>query len=347
LLLEDNGTSETLLPGMGFDNSINNTIKSYSIPQNNNSIDSIKPKVDYSMSNLNSLLSKDKKIVTFVGTSKNGTSFIVNNLAEMFSLMGIDTAILDMTKNRNSYYMFTDSRRDLMEIAHTCISKLEEGYAEGVKVNKNLTVYTALPSDDSIYENAEPILSTLVQNHSLILIDCDFQTDASYFANAQEIYLVQSMDVLTIQPLTEFLRELKYKGAWEPEKARVVINKEIGIKHLTNDMIIGGMSRYNGPDMSVMTDLFNKDMIKKCSIPFDEKVYSKYLDTIATCKLSLNNYPKQFVAKLQILGDMVYPRLNVRKSYDPTSRSKSSYNGGSNVFSNNTNNTLNAMKNKY
>ena len=39
-----------------------------------------------------------KKIVTFVGTSKNGTSFIVNNLAELISSTGINVAILDTTK---------------------------------------------------------------------------------------------------------------------------------------------------------------------------------------------------------------------------------------------------------
>ena len=30
-----------------------------------------------------------------------------NNLAEITSNMGIDTAILDTTKNRNSYYIYT------------------------------------------------------------------------------------------------------------------------------------------------------------------------------------------------------------------------------------------------
>ena len=47
------------------------------------------------------LLTSDKKIVSFVGTSKNGTSFIVNNMAHILSNMGIDTAILDATKNKN------------------------------------------------------------------------------------------------------------------------------------------------------------------------------------------------------------------------------------------------------
>ena len=353
---------ETILPGMGFEdtveepvynseNSIPNSSVNTNPTQNSNVAQVIQPKINYSMSNLNSLLSKDKKIVTFIGTTKNGTSFLVNNLALMFSLMGINTAILDMTQNRNSYYIFTDSREELRNIAYTSIAKLENGYAEGIKVNKNMTVYTALPSDGNTYENAEPILSTLVQNHSLILIDCDFETPPAYFAMCQEIYLVQSMDILTIQPLTAFLRELKFKGAWEPEKARVVINKETKVKGLSGKMIIAGMSRYNGPDMSVMTDLFNRDMVKACSIPFDEKVYAKYLETMATCKLSLSGYSKQFMQKMQILGEMVYPRLNSKKSYGPMSNSNYSQGNvnttNNNVFSNSMNNTLNQMKNKY
>ena len=34
---------------------------------------------------LSNLLTKDKKIVAFIGTSKNGTSSIVNNLAQLLS----------------------------------------------------------------------------------------------------------------------------------------------------------------------------------------------------------------------------------------------------------------------
>ena len=351
---DDSNEEETILPGMGFEDdeedpfAINSSIENNNSTSTSNAIESIKPQIDYSMSNLNSLLSKDKKIVAFVGATKNGTSFLINNLALMFSMMGIDTAILDMTQNKNSYYLFTDSREELRKIAYTSLSKLENGYADGIKFNKNLTVYTSLPSDGTVYENAEPILSTLVQNHSLVLIDTDFTTPPAYFASSQEIYLVQSMDILTIQPLTAFLRDLKFKGAWEPEKARVVINKEVPIRILSNKTIIGGMSRYNGPDMSVMTDLFNKDMVKACSIPFDEKVYAKYLETLATCKLSISSLPKQFRAKLQMLGEMVYPRLNSKTSYSPSpDMSSVNYNPQGNAFSSNTNNILNKMKKKF
>ena len=90
--------------------------------------------------------------------------------------------------------------------------------------------------------NYEAILSTLVNNHSVVLIDCDFNTNFGYLASIQELYLVQSMDVLTIQPLTAFLRELKTKNILDPDKIRIVINKEVKVRNLSAKTIIGGMS---------------------------------------------------------------------------------------------------------
>lgn len=72
---------------------------------------------NYEEIDLSNLLTPDKKIVTFVGTSKNGTSFIVNNIAELMSSIGINTAILDTTQNRNSYYIYTKNEEPLREIA--------------------------------------------------------------------------------------------------------------------------------------------------------------------------------------------------------------------------------------
>jgi len=304
-----------------------------------NAVESIKSNVDYSMSSLNSLITKDKKIVTFLGTTKNGTSFLINNLAALFSSLGINTAILDMTRNRNSYYIYTQNEEELRKIAYNSVEKLQNGFAEGIKVDKNLTVYTALPNDGKDYSDAEPILSTLVQSHSLILIDCDFDTNPSYFASCQEIYLVQSMDILTIQPLTAFLRELKTVGVLEPEKVRVVVNKEVKVRSLTSKVIIGGMSFYNDPAMSFMTELFNKDMVKACSIPFEENAYSKYLESMVNCNISINAYSKNFIAKLKNLADMVYP-LTSKQTY--AAKPEEDYSKSN--FSNNMNDTLNQMK---
>ncbi len=339
---------EDLLPGFDEEDLLSSDDEQEE-PVQSNQIESIKPRVDYSMSNLNSLLTKDKKIVTFIGTSKNGTSFLVNNLAALFSLSGINTAILDMTKNKNSYYIYTNNEEELRKIAYNSISKLQSGgYAEGIKVNKCLSVYTALPNDGKDYSDAEPILSTLVQNHSLILIDCDFDTDPSYFASCQEIYLVQSMDILTIQPLTAFLRDLKSKGVLEAEKVRVVINKVLNVKSLTEKAIIGGMSFYNDPSMSFMTELFNKDMVKACSIPFDENVYSKYLDGMVNCKVSVNGYEKsrKFWEKFKTLGNMVYPLVS-KSTYGGKASQVGQVDYSKNKFSSNMNNTLNQMKKKY
>ena len=67
-----------------------------------------------SYNELSNLLTGDKKIVAFVGSPKNGTSFVVNNLAELLSSMGINTAILDLTENKNSYYIYTKKNSKIL-----------------------------------------------------------------------------------------------------------------------------------------------------------------------------------------------------------------------------------------
>ena len=258
---------------------------------------------------IESLLTQEKKMVSFVGTTKNGTSFLVNNLAELLSSMGINTAVLDMTKNKSSYFIYTKNEEPLRRIAANCMANLTNDVPEGIKVNDNLTVYTTIPlQQDNIDVGA--IISTLVKNYSLVLIDCDFDTPFDVFQYAQEIYLVQSMDILTIQPLTAFLRELKAKNAVIHEKLKIVINKEAKIRGLSPKVIIGGMAFYNDPSMTFMTELFNKDAIKYTNIPFSEVVYAKYIEGLVNCKISLNGYDKNFMGSLKELAKMVYPLLN-------------------------------------
>ena len=126
--------------------------------------------VDIDM-NLSSLLTKDKKIVAFVGTSKNGTSFIVNNIAQLLSEKGIKTAILDLTKNKNAYYVYTDNQEELRQTAISSIPNLINGIVEGIVVNKNLSVFTTLPNENDVINNYSEILETLIKNYSLILLD--------------------------------------------------------------------------------------------------------------------------------------------------------------------------------
>ena len=300
-----------------------------------------------------SLLTGNKKVVAFVGTSKNGTSFVVNNVAQILSSMGIDTAILDATQNKNAYYIYTKNDEDLRRTAVNSLDNLMVGRAEGIKVNNNLSVYTNIPSQNEEIKNSHSIMETLVKNHSLILIDCDFNTPIEYFAKAQELYLVQSMDVLTIQPLTEFLRELKIKNALEESKIRIVLNKILRVRGVTGKNIVGGMSNYNDPEMSFMTELFDRNTVKVAAqIPFDEDVYAKYLEGLIECEIKLNGYPKEFKAKLTTLAETIYPLLpnnnnNGKKNKKNSKQGYSSSNQYPNSFSSGMNDTLNSMRNRY
>ena len=309
---------------------------------NNNTISSYDNNSYITQSNVANLLTGDKKLITFVGTSKNGTSFVINNLGQLLSSMGINTAILDTTENRNSYYIYTKNEEDLRKVAFSSIEKLVERTANGIKVNPNLTVYTSLPDQNNTIKNSGPILETLVKNHSVILIDCDFETPQEYFKNSQEIYLVQSMDVLTIQPLTAFLRDLKAKNILDESKIRIIINKFTKVRSVTEKTIIGGMAFYNDPAMSFMTELFDRNIVKYAILPFEEEIYTKYLESLVNCEISLKGYSKTFMQYLKQIANMVYPLIAGKGAYKPPT---SNYN--STGFSSSMNDTLNQMKRNY
>jgi len=313
-----------------------NNIENQIVKQNNEYVQTI---------DISSLLTADKKIVTFVGTSKNGTSFIVNNVAELLSTMGIKVAILDTTQNRNSYYIYTKNEEALRNIATNCITNLSRGTANGINVNPNLTVFTSLPEENEAISNVDEILETLVKNYSVILIDCDFDSPIGYFKQSQETYLVQTLDILTIQPLTAFLRELKAKNILEEKKLKIILNKVVKVRGITEKTIIGGMAFYNDPAMSFMTELFDRNLIKHISIPFEEDIYAKYLEGIINCEITLKGYSKNFMQILKELANMVYPLISGRgTSYRPPMVNTNQTNS---TFSPSMNNTLDQMKRKF
>ena len=298
------------------------------------------------------LLSRDKKVVAFVGTSKCGTSFLVNNLADLTAKSGINTAILDATQNRNSYYIYTKNEEPLRKRVANCMEDLEQGVARGINVSRNLTVFTAIPGKKLDITDTEKVITTLVKEYSLVLIDCDFDTPFEYFQMAQEIYLVQSMDILTIQPLTAFLRDLQSSNALEPSKLKVIINKAMKVRGLTVNAIIGGMSCYNDPEMSYMRNLFDKDRIPSVTISFDEDVLSRYLSGMVDCIVTTNGYPKQFMTELKKLADMVYPLINNKMKVDYTKNNKFAERNQNDLqmednFTRNMNSTLDRMKKQY
>lgn len=336
--LEDEEQEDLVMPGINSDVTYtNNNISNNYIGTNmynNNLQNVVNTEVDIS-----SLLTPDKKIACFIGTSKNGTSFIVNNVAQVLASQGVSTAILDMTQNRNAYYIYTNNEEELRNTAMNCFQNLIDGVAKGIQANRNLTVYTALPNDNDNIENAGEILQTLIKNYSVVLIDCDYSTPISYFSYAQEIYLVQSMDVLTIQPLTAFLNVLKSRNVLDEKKLRIVLNKTEKLRKISDKVIIGGMSSYNDPAMTYMVELFDKNLIKYISIPFDEQVYVKYLEGLIDCEISLRGYPKNIVQILTELANMLYKNKSGKSTYRPPT-------ANSNGFTPSINSTLEQMR-KY
>ena len=253
--------------------------------QGSNAINTVANNTQNENTATSNLVTSDCKIVSFVGTSKNGTSFLVNNLAVLLSNKGIKTAILDLTKNKNAYYIYTLNEDALREKSFRCIDGLRSGVADGIQVSKNLTVYTTLPGENPSIDDYENILDTLSKNYSLVLLDCDFDTNFNYFAESHEIYLVQTYDILTIQPLTAFLNELKYKNILNPNKLRIVINKTLKLRKLTDKMVIGGISCYNDPASTYINTLFDKDNVKYTTIPFEDQTYGRYLERLVDCEI--------------------------------------------------------------
>ena len=287
------------------------------------------------------LLSQGQKIVAFLGTSKNGTSFLVNNVAELLSSNGIDTAILDLTQNRNAYYIYTRNEDDLREKSNYLMRNLVEGRADGLKEHRNLTIYTSAFENDTELTNVEPIIETLARNHTVVLLDCDFTTPMKYFKYAQEIYLVQSMDILTIQPLTAFLRKHSDKGMLEESKVRVILNKFMRTKQINEELLIGGISIYNDASMTVRKELFNRRTVPYITIPFEMKTYLRYLDGLVVCDVSLKGYSKEFMQSLKQLANMIYNQGDKSKGkYKPPSIKN-------NTFSTNMSDTLNQMRQSY
>ena len=92
--------------------------------------------------------------------------------------------------------------------------------------------------------------------------------------------------------------------------------------------------------MTYMTELFNKDNITFCEIPFEVQNYVKYLDSLVNCSISLNGYTKQFMIALKNLASLVYPLVGKQTNDSKTPM-------GVDTFSNQINSTLSKMKEKY
>ena len=260
---------------------------------------------DDSSVNINELLQENKKVVSFLGSKQSGTTFIINNIAKIMAKRDIDVAILDMTSNKDTYYIYTQNKESVRVSIKDCFKNLSEGKLNGLHVENKLTVYTDLPNEKAYRVKAENILETLLKKHQIVLIDTDFSTNIDYFTYSQQVYLVQTMDVLTIQPLTEFLSKLKSQNAINSDKIRIILNKYMSLDGITVKQLIGGLAFYNDPSMSYMQQLFEKNGVRYTTISYDQNAYEVYLQDVARYQVSIDYHSNEFRMQLERLADDV------------------------------------------
>ena len=89
-----------------------------------------------------------------------------------------------------------------------------------------------------------------------------------------------------------------------------------------------------------MTELFDKNTIRYITVPFNEEVYTKYLENVINCEISVKGYPKNIIQILNELSNIVYPLVSGKSTYTPPRVEN-------NGFTSSMNSTLNQMKSKY
>lgn len=263
-----------------------------------------------------------KKVVAFVGAPKAGTTFCVNAIGTYLAKNKVKTAIVDLTRKRDTYTIYTYDNEGKRNIAAESMRYASNGINEPL-IYEKLSIYTAMPGEDRKAYNAGLVVDTIMQNNKVVLIDADFTTPSDYFRLCQEIYVVQDMDILNIHQLTIFLRQIKARGV-PMNKIRVIINKHINCA-LTAKDILDGIATYTSYDLKMFDELFNSNAIPYFILPFDAENYKKYVEMIFKYQNKFNSFTQDFRESLGKIINSIYPIGNVTTTtttYSTNKRSK-------------------------
>ena len=268
-----------------------------------------------------------RKVVCVIGAPKSGTTFCINALAHMMYKNDVKTAIVDMTKKRDSYILYTYDNEGKRAIAAESLKYASNGMNEPLVYGK-LSIYTSMPGEDRKQYNAPRLIETVSQNSNVVFVDCDFSTPADYYRLAQEVYVVQDMDILNINQITMFLRELKSRGI-PMSKVKIVINKHVRCA-LTAKDIIDGIATYTSPDLRMYDELFPASEMQYYILPFDQENYAKYVEMMYKYTNTLSTFTKEFRDNLEVLANSIYP-IGISRSTGNTYK-KSKSNSFKNLF---------------
>lgn len=231
---------------------------------------------------------------------------MINNVAVSLASKGINVAILDTAKDKTMYYIYTKNEEALKKTAKDCMENLSNGISEGIEAKNGVSVYTRV-DDDKFINNVEEVLETLLKNHTVILIDCDITTPPMYFKYSQDVYVVQSMDTYNIPNLTAFLDKLEQGRFLDNRKIKIIINKFVDIKGITEKEIIGSLAFYNDPTTLYMKEIFHKEMVEYIVVPFYESIYKKYIEMVTESDIKFDEYPLEFIKVIRELSREIFP----------------------------------------
>lgn len=249
-----------------------------------------------------------RKIVCFVGAPKVGTTFCINAVGTYLARNKVKTAIVDVTRKRDSYTIYTYDNAGKRNIAAESLKYASNGFDEPLIYDK-LSVYTAMPGENRKNYNVSMIVDTIMQHNNVILMDTDFTTPVDFFRLCQEIYVVQDMNILNINQISIFLRQLKNKGI-PLHKVRVVINKHIKCT-LTAKEILDGIATYTSYDLKMYDELLNSSTIPYYILPFDMENYRKYIEMVHKYSNKFSTFTEDFKQNLLKLIHSIYPIGNM------------------------------------
>ena len=245
-----------------------------------------------------------KKTVCFVGAPKVGTTFCINAIGTYLAKKKIKTAMVDMTRKRDLYTIYTYDNTGKRNIAGESLKYASSGKNEPLIYDK-LSVYTAVPGEDRKSYNPNLLIETVMKNNSIVLIDADFSTPLDYFRLAQDIYIVQDMNILNVSQITMFLRELKQRGIGM-DKIKIVINKYVDCSLSSKD-IIDGIATYTSYDLRMFDELFNPSKIQYFILPFDVDNYRKYIEMVYKYSNKFSSFTENFQENLDKIINTIYP----------------------------------------
>ena len=234
-----------------------------------------------------------------------------------------------MTRKRDMYTIYTYDNTGKRNIAERSLQFASNGKNEPLVYDK-LSIYTAVPGEDRKSYNPNLLVETIQKNNNVVLIDADFSTPLDYFRLANDIYIVQDMNILNVNQLTMFLRELKQRGIGM-DKIKIVVNKYIDCS-LSSKEIIDGIATYTSYDLKMFDELFNPKRIQYFILPFNVENYKKYIDMVYKYSNKFSSFSKDFQENLNGIINTIYPTKGDVSVSEEHYTQESSKKGGFGLF---------------